>query len=113
MAFTLKKTSNQKMSGGKKFIFKPRILKILNQRQKKFGLEKANFWCTLIQEIKVKMLVFFTKCSSYNKIFASLQAEIQEGGPHQPLSYDKRPSLLNDNTARAPRIIFDRAALYA
>ena len=51
--------------------------------------EKTYFWCNQIQTDKVKLLGFFFKCSSANKIFTlsvkinlltSLQAEIQGGG---------------------------------
>ena len=69
MIFTTKKTSNKKMSIGKKFILRMSIQK---SKPKKIGLKRPIFWCTLIQAVEVKLFgLFSSKCSSDNKTFTS------------------------------------------
>ena len=61
--YVLIKTLNQKMSGGKKFIYQPRIQKEnFKSKPKKIRLEEGLFfWVTLIQAVVSKTLRLFYK----------------------------------------------------
>ena len=77
----------------------------MKSKPKQFRPEKGLFvGAPKFRQLSQIACIFFTKCSSYNKIFTllknslltSLQAEVGGGGglkASQPLSVGKRPSL--------------------
>ena len=104
--YVLIKTLNQKMSGGKKFIYQPRIWiqkENLKSKPKKIWLEKGLFfWVTLIQAVVqnaqtlLQNIFLFTKYQYLEKIslFLLLRAEKTGGfikAPPPSFSFVKYP----------------------